>query len=124
MWSRFSLCLVTGFFIAMNVLLWRWEFGSRHQPGSSIPIDIVWEKMLIAPDNSQLEIRRHGKKIGHGTWVPSVGEDLVLGKRILEEDLEGMILEPSGYSIDFSGNFSIDNATRLRFALDLRLTTN
>jgi len=124
MWSRLSFCLVTAFFIAMNVLLWRWEFGSRHERGSSIPLETVWQKMLIAPDNSQLEIRRHGKKIGHGTWVPSVGEEFGFGKRILEEDLEGMIPEPSSYSIDFSGNFSIDSATRLRFSMDLKLTTN
>ena len=109
----------------MNVLLWRSELGNGSEMGSGLPVETVWHKVLLAPDNSRLEIRRHGKKIGYGTWLPSVGEDLASNKRLLEEIVpEGMIQEPSGYSIDFGGNFSIENLTRLRFNFDLRLSTN
>src|SRR6266566_2743498 len=126
MWSRVPLLLAAAFFLIMNALLWRSEFGSRHQSASSVPVEIVWEKMLSAPDNSSLEIRHHGKRIGRGTWAPVVGEPLGAAKRLFEDlaPEEGMIAEPSGYTIDFGGNFSIDESTRLRFGFDLRLTTN
>jgi len=125
MLSRLFFVLVSAFFIIMNGLLWRSQFGTGHTLGSGVPPAALWEKMLLAPDASRLEIRHHGKKIGYGTWEPKVGDASVANKRISEEiPPEGMITEPSGYSIDFSGNFSIENFTRLRFGLDLTLTTN
>ena len=125
MWPRLLFWLITAFFITMNVLLWRSEFGGRSGSGSTVPLETVWHKMLLAPDNSRLEIRHHGKKIGYATWQPAVGEDLATGRRMLEEPLpEGMIRQPSGYNIDFDSNFSIDKLTRLRCRFDLRLATN
>lgn len=125
MWSRLLFLLIAGFFITMNVLLWRSEFGAGNELGSMVPTETVWHKLLIAPDTSHLEIRRHGKKIGYGNWAPSVGEDLANAKRSLDEILpEGMILEPSGYSLLFDGNFSVPDVGRIRFGFDLRLTTN
>src|SRR5437764_11061905 len=124
MWARLLFWLITVFFLTMNVLLWRYELGGRNNLGS-VPVETVWHKMLIAPDNSRLEIRHHGKKIGYGTWAPSVADELSAAKRLLEEPSpEGMIPEPSGYSIDSGGNFSIDNVTRLRFGFDLRPTAH
>lgn len=124
MGSRILFCLVAAFFITMNVRLWRSEFGGHNNLGH-VPVETVWHKMLIAPDNSRLEIRHHGHRIGYGTWMPAVGEDLATGKRMIEEPMpEGMISEPSSYNIDFAGHFAIDNLTRLRFGFDLRLTTN
>ena len=72
MWPRLLFWLITAFFITMNVLLWRSEFGGRSGSGSTVPLETVWHKMLIAPDNSRLEIRHHGKKIGYATWQPAV----------------------------------------------------
>src|SRR5438477_11260644 len=124
MWGRLLFVLVTAFFITMIVLLWRSEFGGRTEL-CRVPVEMVWHKMLIAPDTSRLEIRHHGKKIGNGTWAPTLGAQLTTDRRTLEEPPpEGMIGEPSGYTIDFSGNFSLETLTRLRFDLALRLTTN
>lgn len=124
MWSRLLFCLVTVFFITMNVMLWRSEYGGHNGLGR-IPVETVWNKMLIAPDNSRLDIRHHGKKIGYGTWAPKVGEAFTVGKRMPEEEPpEGMIQEPSGYTIDFSGSVSFDALTRLRYSFDLKLSTN
>ncbi len=124
MWARVLFWLVTAFFITMNVLLWRSETGGRSNLGS-IPVQTVWQKMLIAPDSSHLEIRHHGKRIGFGTWTPKVGSGPSPAKELGEEEApEGMIDEPSGYNIDFGSNFSLDNVTRLRFGFDLQLSTN
>jgi len=124
MWSRLLFLLITVFFLTMNVLLWRYSFG-RNIIGSGIPTETVWHKMVMAPDPSRLEIRHHGKKIGYGTWAPSIAEDSSASKR-MEEDIspEGMVQEPLGYKIDLGGNFSIENLARLRFELDVRLSTN
>ena len=72
---RFYLLLVTAFFLTMNVLLWRSEFGSRGHLGAPVPADFVWEKVLTSPDHSSLEIRHHGVKIGRAQWAASIGED-------------------------------------------------
>src|SRR6266850_3161232 len=123
MLNRVTFVLVTGFFITMNVLLWRSEFGGHHQFGGSVPAEVVWQKVLTAPDNSFLTIRHHGKKVGLITWSPTVGQER--GKA-LTEDLppEGMIEEPSSYAIEVSGNVQVDEANRVRFNVDLRLATN
>src|SRR5690349_18700072 len=105
--SRLPLLLAAAFFVLMNALLWRAEFGTRHQSGNTVPVETVWQKMLLAPDSSRLEIRHHGKKIGYGTWAPLVAD--ASGSRLLE-DLpaeDGMIAEPAGYSVDFGGTFSV-----------------
>jgi hypothetical protein len=114
--------LVTAFFITMNVLLWRSEFGGRHF-GSSVPAETVWDKILTAPDRSDLSIAYHGKKIGVCHWSSSVGEER---GRALSEELppEGMMDEPTSYSIDATGSVLIDAVNRVRFNFDLRLNTN
>lgn len=123
--SRLPFLLVSAFFITMNVLLWRAEFGGHHQFGSAIPAEAVWEKIVTAPDNSLLTIRHHGKKVGNCHWLPSVGQERFTGKTMSEEPPpEGMIERPSGYNIDVNGNIFVDEFSRLRFAVELHLSTN
>src|ERR1044071_7867356 len=119
----FSLFLVTAFFITMNVLLWRSEFGTNQQFGSALPADGVWEKVLTAPDNSFLSIRHHGKKLGTCHWSPSIGQER--SSRLLMEDAppEGMIETPSSYSIEINGNVVVEEA-KVRFSVDVGLATN
>ena len=123
--SRLSFLLVTAFFVTMNVLLWRSEFGGHHQFGGSIPAEAAWEKIVTAPDNSLLSIRRHGKRIGTCHWSPSVGQERATGK-IMSEDVppEGMVERPTSYNIEVSGNLLVDEVNRLRFNFDINLTTN
>src|SRR5580765_931666 len=115
-----SLLLVTAFFITMNVLLWRSEFGVNHQFGASLPANGVWEKVLTAPDNSFLSIRHHGKKIGTCHWSPSIGQER--SARLLVEDPspEGMIEAPSSYTIDINGNVVVEEA-KVGFTVDVGL---
>ena len=122
---RLSLLLVTAFFVTMNVLLWRSEYGGRGHMGTPVPADLVWEKVLTSPDHSLLEIRHRGVKIGRAQWSANIGEELATGQ-ILNEDLppEGMIKVMTGYTLDFDGNVSLDNLSRLRFNFNLKLNTN
>lgn len=122
---RVYLLLVTAFFITMNVLLWRSEFGSRGHRGAPVPAELVWEKVLTSPDNSYLEIRHHGVKIGRAHWAASIGEEVATGKVLSDEvPPEGMVKTLTGYSISFDGTVSLDDLSRLRFDLNLKLDTN
>ncbi len=125
MWSRLCLVLTAAFFVTMNVLLVTSEFGGGSKLGNAVPAEIVWQKVLTAPDNSTLEIRHHGIKIGLGRWMPAVGEDLATGRRLAEgAPPEGMVRTLSNYTIDFEGNVALADSTRLRFSFDLKLSTN
>jgi hypothetical protein len=122
---RLYFILVTAFFVTMNVLLWRSEFGARGRLGTPVPAEVVWEKVLTSPDNSFLEIRHRGVKIGRAHWVASIGEEMATGQ-IMSEDLppEGMVKVLTGYSLDFDGNVSLEDLTRFRFNFNLKLDTN
>ncbi len=124
MWSRFVFLLVTIFFVIMNVLLWRAEVVGRNKIGSPVPVETVWLKILTAPDISSLEIRHRDKKIGFCRWIPAVGERITDDPTASSAVPEGMVKEPVGFDIDINGNLELDDQTRLRFSLDLKLATN
>jgi hypothetical protein len=122
---RVHFLLVTAFFITMNVLLWRSEFGSRGHLGAPVPTELVWEKVLTSPDNSYLEVRHHGVKIGRAHWAASIGEAVTSGQAVSDDiPPEGMVKALTGYSISFDGTVSLDDLSRLRFDLNLKLDTN
>lgn len=110
----------------MNVLLWRSEFRGVTGFGSSIPVEVVWEKILTAPDDSTLEIMQRGKKAGYCRWRPNVGEELNTGKVGTDEyELEGRVKRLSGFRIDVEGSLILEEASdRLRFNLSGAFATN
>jgi hypothetical protein len=123
MWRRLWFLFITLFFLLMNVLLWRAEFGGRHRLGSPIPPDVVWQRMLQCSDNSSLEIRHHGARSGFCRWSPSLGEG-ARARSPGDLEPEGMVKEITGYSLDFDGTFTLEAATRLRINAQVKLDTN
>jgi hypothetical protein len=118
---RAVLILLTFFWVTMNVLLWRSEYGGHNSAGSAVPAEVIWQKILTAPDSSSLSVFHHRKKAGFCHWITSVGEDLVKAQ---EEDAppEGMVGSVVGYRVQLDGNLVIpDVASRLRFDASLRL---
>jgi len=116
--------IVVGFFVTMNVLLWRSEYAPNSRLNTSVPTDVVWEKVLTSPDDSWLEIRHRGTKLGRAHWrsriseqLPPPSDDDPFG----EGSLEGMVHQVTGYSLDFSGTVALDELTRLRFDFGLSL---
>lgn len=124
MLPRLFFLLITLFWLTMNFLLWRSEFGGHKQVGSSVSIETVWNKVLTAPDASSLEIYYHGKKIGFCRWAASVGT--LAGKNLPDEfHPEGMVEQPTSYNLDLEGNATLSGTTnRLRFDLNLKLAIN
>ena len=132
---RLTLALIVTFWVAMNMMLWRLEYGS-HGSGIPIPADLVWRKILTAPDASSLTFYEQGRKTGFCQFSTSVEQAM----SALEDDKvppEG-ILKQAGYQIRFDGNASVGafnnrltfsgriqfSSTRAWRELNLKLTTH
>jgi len=97
----------------MNILLWRAEYSS-HGGGEPVPVELVWRKIMTAPDASSLSIYQNGERSGFCEFSTSVEVEMAK----LDEDKpppEG-VLASAGYQIRLSGNTSLGDFTnRLRF---------
>lgn len=119
--SRLIFLLAATFFVTMNVLLWRTEYGTRGHSGASVPAELIWDKLLTAPDFSALEIRHRGQKIGRGTWAATVGEGKATGLVMDDIPPEGMVNVLNGYTLDFDGHITIEGVGRVKFVCHLDL---
>lgn len=123
MFQRIALVLSAGFWLTMNYLLWRSEFGGHAQLGSVIPTELVWRKILTAPDSSTLDIYHHGTKVGYCRWTASSG----LTPSVEQEAEEGAPagnLQPRtpGYRLALDGGVETNGgAGRIHFDLELKL---
>ena len=105
----------------MNALLWRAEYGS-HGTGVSVPVDLVWRKILTAPDASSLTVYQDGQKTGFCQFSTSVEQAMAA----LDDDKlppEGIVAR-AGYKIQFDGNVSLGEFTnRLNFSGRLQFSS-
>lgn len=123
---RLAFLAITAFFITMNVLLWRSEFRPQGE-GTTVPLAIVWERILRAPDDSDLEIFQRKKKIGHLRWAANAGETATTNAPAVDDNLqEGMVRKVGGYTIDIlDGRLDLgESLKRLRFTMNTTFTTN
>ncbi len=122
---RIFFSFVTLFFLAMNVLLWRSEFSPQGHFTTPVPAEVVWRKLLTAPENSRLAIAYRDASIGYCTWAPNVSQSAATGPSLTDErSPEGMVKRLTGYTLDVDGNLSLGEERRLKFSLHLRLNTN
>jgi hypothetical protein len=97
---RLTFLSIAAFWVAMNILLWRSEYGSRGS-GIPVPVDLVWRKVLTAPDTSSLTVYQDGQKTGFCEFSTSVEQAM----SVLDEDNpppEGIVAR-AGYQIRFDG---------------------
>jgi hypothetical protein len=124
--QRIFFFAVLTFWLVMNGLLWRFEYGARQQLGAPVPAAMVWQRMLTAADSSALEIHHRDQKLGLCRWTATVGED----RRLTEPGQgpatpDGMVREVTGYTIDFDGNLMLrEFGQNVRFYFRLNLATN
>jgi hypothetical protein len=111
--SRLTFFFIAAFWLMMNFLLWRAEYSSRGS-GASVPVELVWRKILTAPDASSLSIFQDGERVGFCEFSTSVETEMAK----LDEDKpppEGVVAS-AGYQIRLNGNTSLGEFTnRLRF---------
>ena len=123
---RLAFLVITALFVTMNVLLWRSEFRPQGE-GTPVPLANVWEKILRAPDDSDLEIFQHKKKIGHLRWAANAGELATTNAPAAGDNLqEGMVRKVGGYTIDILDgrlDFGADRK-RIRFTMNTTFSTN
>ena len=111
--SRVAFALIAVFWVTMNFLLWRQEYGSNGSE-EPVPAALVWRKILTAPDASSLSIYQNGERSGFCELSTSVETEMAK----LDEDRpppEGVAAR-AGYQIRLNGNTSLGDFTnRLRF---------
>lgn len=116
--ARVTFIFITAFWVTMNGLLWRTEYGSPDQ-GMEVPVNLVWHKILTAPDSSMLNIFQDRERIGFCQLTTGIGEEMA---EMSDEGLPPKHL-PRGYKIHLNGNVALGNfANRLRFDGELYLT--
>ena len=89
-----------------------------HGIGVSVPLDLVWRKILIAPDTSLLTVYQGGQRTGFAEFSTSVEQAMAA----LDEDNpppEGIVAR-AGYQVRFDGNVSVGACTN-RFNFDGRI---
>lgn len=113
MLARITFAGIVIFWMVMNVLLWRSEYGANN--GSMIvPADLVWRKILTAPDASSLSVYQNGERTGFCEFSTSVEQEMAQ----LDEDKpppEGLVAR-AGYQVRLSGNVGLGGFTnRIKF---------
>lgn len=113
--GRALFALITVFWVVMNVLLWRQEYGS--QQNAAVGLETVWDRVLTAADSSSLQVYHHQELLGVVRWTPSVtaAED-ANSTNDPPEGLEGMVRKAESYHIEMDGTLQLGDATqRFRF---------
>lgn len=113
MYARLTFLGIVAFWLTMNVLLWRMEFGARGGD-TPVPVQLVWRKILTAPDASSLSVYQKGERMGYCEFSTGVGQQMATfdeGK----PPPEGFAAH-AGYQIHIAGNVSLGDFTnRLKF---------
>ncbi len=110
---RITFALIAMFWVVMNVLLWRAEYDS-HGAGMVVPVALVWQKILTAPDISSLNVFQDGERTGFCEFSTSVEQQMAT----LDEgdSVPNNLNFRSGYQFRFNGNVSLGDFTnRLTF---------
>ena len=104
---------ITAFWVVMNCMLWRAEI-SGHGDDLQVPAELVWRKILTAPDSSSMTVYQDSRRMGYCELTTSVEQQMA----VLEEDKlppEGLARHP-GYQIHLAGNIALDDFTnRIKF---------
>jgi len=113
MTNRLTFLGIVAFWVAMNVLLWRTEYGVRGGD-TPVPFELVWRKILTAPDASSLSVYQNRERMGYAEFSTSVGQSMAA----LDEDKlppEGLV-KRAGYQVHLAGNVALGDFTnRLKF---------
>ena len=117
--ARLTFLGITVFWVTMNVLLWRAEFGARGGD-TPVPAQLVWRKILTAPDASSLSVYQKGERMGYCEFSTGVGQQMAAFEEG-KPPAEGFTDHP-GYLLRVAGNVSLGDFTnRLKFDGRLQL---
>lgn len=110
---RLTFLGIAVFWVTMNALLWRAEYGSLGGD-TPVPFELVWKKILTAPDPSSLSVYQNRERMGYCEFSTSVGQQMAA----LDDDKpppEGLVAN-AGYQVHIAGNIALGDFTnRLKF---------
>ena len=116
--SRIAFIAVLIFWLAMNALLWRAEYGS-HRAGEVVPVHFVWHRMLTAPDSSTMTVFQADRRIGFCQLSTGVNEAMAASN---DESPPPKGTNSGGYKIRLDGNVALGEFTnRVQFSVRLQL---
>lgn len=118
MLSRLIFPALALFWVTMNLLLWQSEFGARDLPGSGVPPEVVWRKILTAPDSSTLNIYHRDERIGLCHWVTSVSE---AAANFSESPTARMAQASAGWNVEFDGKWMLSRTNYAKFNGQVRM---
>ena len=112
--ARLTFLAVVVFWVVMNFFLWRAEYGSR---GGDIPVpfELVWKKILTAPDHSSLSVYQNHERMGYAEISTSIGQQMAEldDEKLPPEGLE----QRAGHQLHLAGNMALNDFTN-RFKFD------
>jgi hypothetical protein len=113
MLARLTFLGVAAFWVTMNVLLWRLEYGARGGD-TEVPLRLVWHKILTAPDASSLSVYQKSERTGFCELSTGVGQQMATyDDTRLPPDGLAMLTD---YQLHLAGNISLGNFTnRIKF---------
>ena len=101
------------FWLAMNALLWRAEYGDTGR-GSRVSNDVVLDKIFNAPDASNLQVFQNGKSVGYVHWE-IIPDEVYFGGT---NQPAGRVESIKGYTLALDGRIQVESLeTKLRFTL-------
>jgi hypothetical protein len=118
--ARLTFVGLAVFWLTMNVLLWRAEFGSRGGD-TPVPVRLVCQKILTAPDASSLTVYQDGERMGYCEFSTGIGREMA------EVDAdkpppEGLV-KRAGYQVHIAGNVAFNGFTnRVKFNGNLQFS--
>lgn len=111
--ARLTFLAINAFWVTMNLLLWRAEYGP-HSDETPVPVQFVWRKILTAPDASSLSVYQKGERTGYCEFSTGVGQEMA-SLDLNKLPPEGL-LSRAGYQIHLAGNLAFGDFTnRVKF---------
>ena len=118
MLARLTFLAIIGFWLTMNGLLWHADFGV-HGGDTPVPVELVWQKILTAPDASSLSVYQAGKRMGYCEISTGVGQQMATFDDE-KASPEGLAL--AGFQLHLVGNAALGDFTnRVKFDGRLQL---
>ncbi|MEI7809807.1 MAG: hypothetical protein WCJ07_15115 [Verrucomicrobiota bacterium] len=120
--ARLTFLGIALFWLVMNALLWRTEYGS-HAGDTPVPVALVWKKILQSPDASALTVYQNGKRMGYCEFSTSVARQMAaLDDNRLPPDA---LAARADYQIHLAGNLALGDFTnRIKFDGSIRFSSS
>ena len=110
---RLAFPVILLFWLVMNALLWRAEYGDTGR-GSRVSNDVVLDKIFNAPDASNLRVSQNGRSLGFIRWE-IVPDEVYFGGT---NQPAGRVESIKGYTLVLDGRLNVESLQgKLRFTL-------